>query len=44
VSGVEFHRVQTEHNAVANTPGQPHEDIAGDDLADVEHGKTYDSE
>jgi len=44
VSGIEFHRVQTEHNAVANTPGQPHEDIAGDDFADVEHGKTYDSE
>lgn len=42
--GVPLHRVQTEHDTVAKAPGQPHKDVAGDDVANEEHCKAYATE
>lgn len=39
--GIVLHRVQTEHDAVAKGPSQPHENVTGDDFANEEHGEAY---
>lgn len=40
--GIELQRIQTEHDAIAKAPGQPHKNVADKDFADKEHGKAYD--
>lgn len=40
--GIELQRIQTEHDAVTEGPGQPHKNVAGNNFADEEHSKAYD--